>query len=662
MINLIRSKFQAHPFHLVSPSPWPIFTCVSLLTLTTSGVLTMHGFHNAEYFLILAFISLISSMSFWFRDVISEGKPKNILQTILSKNILKIAKAITHEQIKEMKDNNIIRELNINKDELGFYLAGLLEGDGHISLPFLGNTILNRILNPRIVFTSHTNNIELYVNIQSKLGGIGRFQLVNQNTFRYIIGDIKSIILFINIVHDKLRTPKNESFNQLINFLNLKYNMAIPKSNIDISDFSSNSWFTGFTEADGHFGVKIVDSKPKSCTRIRSVSDSISLKFRLDQRLYDKKTSLSMKNIMEKLAQFLSCKLSVYESKNNKILSLNVVSIEKIKFIIEYFSKYPLLGTKNKDFKDWETVYYTITSKEHLTETGRLKIKLIQSSMNSKRIQEYNKFLLSKSQISLSILFVLLVSFIILDFFNIINLDSFLSTINSNYFICMVDDDPNSIKGTLEVNNVKLENLDTAIEKIRDGTIYIGGMAATARIVKSSSLPVGAKLGSILGMGAASLIGYHMVQNNLGRNSGTLNLKAENLSTTISASNSNNSNDIINKFIGGVGKSNDNNTDFVISSLDLEQLQLDFYLHLVMLYLFIILFMIIIMKYISKRNYKFEFILKLPYGEYIQIIFIKLFNWWDKTNDIWIYLILSTVFISLIISAWSIYIIINNIH
>ena len=73
MINLIRSKFQAHPFHLVSPSPWPIFTCVSLLTLTTSGVLTMHGFNNAKYFLILAFISLISSMSFWFRDVISEG-------------------------------------------------------------------------------------------------------------------------------------------------------------------------------------------------------------------------------------------------------------------------------------------------------------------------------------------------------------------------------------------------------------------------------------------------------------------------------------------------------------------------------------------------------------------------------------------------------------
>ena len=73
MINLIRSNFQAHPFHLVSPSPWPINTCISLLTLTTTGVLTMHGFSYAKYFVILALITLIFSMSLWFRDVISEA-------------------------------------------------------------------------------------------------------------------------------------------------------------------------------------------------------------------------------------------------------------------------------------------------------------------------------------------------------------------------------------------------------------------------------------------------------------------------------------------------------------------------------------------------------------------------------------------------------------
>jgi len=73
MTNLTRSNFQAHPFHLVSPSPWPIFTSISLLTLTTTGVLTMHGFSNANTFLMFAFVSVVLSMSFWWRDVISEG-------------------------------------------------------------------------------------------------------------------------------------------------------------------------------------------------------------------------------------------------------------------------------------------------------------------------------------------------------------------------------------------------------------------------------------------------------------------------------------------------------------------------------------------------------------------------------------------------------------
>lgn len=33
----------------------------------------MHGFSNAGYWLLFAFILLVSSMSFWFRDVVSEG-------------------------------------------------------------------------------------------------------------------------------------------------------------------------------------------------------------------------------------------------------------------------------------------------------------------------------------------------------------------------------------------------------------------------------------------------------------------------------------------------------------------------------------------------------------------------------------------------------------
>jgi len=73
MTYLTRSNFQAHPYHLVSPSPWPLFTCIALFILTTSAVLAMHNFSNAVPFLIMAFFTVILSMSFWWRDVISEG-------------------------------------------------------------------------------------------------------------------------------------------------------------------------------------------------------------------------------------------------------------------------------------------------------------------------------------------------------------------------------------------------------------------------------------------------------------------------------------------------------------------------------------------------------------------------------------------------------------
>jgi cytochrome c oxidase subunit 3 len=68
-----RSKFQSHPFHLVSPSPWPLYSSFSLLALTTNGVSAMHGFSHAHNVLILSFLALILSMTFWFRDVISEA-------------------------------------------------------------------------------------------------------------------------------------------------------------------------------------------------------------------------------------------------------------------------------------------------------------------------------------------------------------------------------------------------------------------------------------------------------------------------------------------------------------------------------------------------------------------------------------------------------------
>jgi cytochrome c oxidase subunit 3 len=73
MVIITRSLFQAHPFHLVSPSPWPFNTSFSLLVLTFSAVLTFQSFTYTVDILLVGLICVILSMSLWFRDVISEG-------------------------------------------------------------------------------------------------------------------------------------------------------------------------------------------------------------------------------------------------------------------------------------------------------------------------------------------------------------------------------------------------------------------------------------------------------------------------------------------------------------------------------------------------------------------------------------------------------------
>jgi cytochrome c oxidase subunit 3 len=79
MIYKTKSNFQNHPYHLVSPSPWPIYTSAALFTVTTTGVLSMHGFFFVGYLFFITLFNLIVSMIFWFRDVISEGTKYNIL-------------------------------------------------------------------------------------------------------------------------------------------------------------------------------------------------------------------------------------------------------------------------------------------------------------------------------------------------------------------------------------------------------------------------------------------------------------------------------------------------------------------------------------------------------------------------------------------------------
>jgi cytochrome c oxidase subunit 3 len=62
---------QTHGFHLVDPSPWPIFAALAALTLTFGFVLYLHGYGIFTF--LWGFFMILMVMAFWWRDVIREA-------------------------------------------------------------------------------------------------------------------------------------------------------------------------------------------------------------------------------------------------------------------------------------------------------------------------------------------------------------------------------------------------------------------------------------------------------------------------------------------------------------------------------------------------------------------------------------------------------------
>jgi cytochrome c oxidase subunit 3 len=75
MINLqlIKTKYQAHTFHLVDQSPWPIMISWTIFFMAIGAVLSMHGYTNGGSLLALGLILTTTIMYFWLRDVHIEG-------------------------------------------------------------------------------------------------------------------------------------------------------------------------------------------------------------------------------------------------------------------------------------------------------------------------------------------------------------------------------------------------------------------------------------------------------------------------------------------------------------------------------------------------------------------------------------------------------------
>ena len=269
---------------------------------------------------------------------------------------------------------------NINGDNyLNSYIAGLFEGDGHI---WIQNPNMKKKHNPRFCITFGLKNEPLAKKLHDIIGsGFIRYKPKN-NACVLVVSPVVGLKKLVYLINGELRTPKICQLHNLINWLNKNHNTNIKKLPIKKSPLDSDSWLSGFIDADGSFSIqhtKIENNAKKK---------KVSCRLRIEQRMLDPVSKKSYYVILTQIAEFLNCKLLTRKQKStgNEYYILTASSKISLNILLKYLEIYPLFSSKYLDYEDWKQVVLLILDNKHYTEEGLSKTDFLKKRMNRQRI------------------------------------------------------------------------------------------------------------------------------------------------------------------------------------------------------------------------------------------------------------------------------------
>lgn len=264
--------------------------------------------------------------------------------------------------------------MKLNDDScFGYYLAGLFEGDGHI---WVENNQSKKSYNPQFCITFHAKDLPLAEFIKNKIGfGWIRFK-IRENAVVYSITNLKGYLLVLQLLNNKLRTPKIHQVNKLINWLNVKHGYNLSKMILCTSNLNDNAWLSGFSEADANFYIRVSQIKNKS---------RVAFRYSIDQRMLDHVTLESSESFLRDITNLFEARLNTVVRKHGTYFRIEITSKNSLKHIINYFDKFPLYGKKGLDYDMWKQGYLLYIDGTRLTEDKILQIRKLKLSMNNLR-------------------------------------------------------------------------------------------------------------------------------------------------------------------------------------------------------------------------------------------------------------------------------------
>ena len=239
-----------------------------------------------------------------------------------------------------------------NDIKFSYYLAGLIDGDGHFSKK------------QQLVIVFNILDIQLAYFIKKQLGYGNVNKVKNKNAVLLIVSKTEGIEKVITLINGKTRSKsKIEQINVNIlshpRFLGFSKNIKIT---LNSDNDLNNHWLAGFSDADASFQIKSINRKNKI---------EIRLNYQIDQK----------KDYLLKLIKdFFGGNIGYRASQDTYYYGST--SFGSAKKVINYFDHYHLQSTKHINYLKWRKVYLLIQDKKHLTELGLNKIIKLKNSMN----------------------------------------------------------------------------------------------------------------------------------------------------------------------------------------------------------------------------------------------------------------------------------------